>query len=287
MRDNFSTKTKEILAKRVTFKCSNPECRKPTIGPNSDRNKAILIGVAAHITAAAIGGPRFNAHLTPEERIDIDNGIWLCQNCATLIDKDTVKYSVKVLEQWKEQAEDEAFKALLQGNFENTPRADQMRPYAEAELKWTSGLKTNRGASPKTTEKYGDKPISVMQVIWYNYIFWNYQLKIYNNSSVGLYNLKIRQHLSNTYLKLKESLPKVNNLPPYRNLTLTAETSTYFEGTGQDANAIMKPRYPKQIQGLRLLLEYSSENRKTYYTELTLKGSDLMIAHLDSKPNDY
>ena len=56
MRDDFSAKTKEILAKRVTYKCSNPECKKPTIGPNSDPNKTVLIGVAAHITAASVGG---------------------------------------------------------------------------------------------------------------------------------------------------------------------------------------------------------------------------------------
>ena len=287
MRDDFSARTKEILAKRVTYKCSNPECKKPTIGPNSDPNKTVLIGVAAHITAAAVGGPRYNLDLTPEERVDIDNGIWLCQNCSTLIDKDTAKYSVDLIGRWKAQAEDEAFKALQQRNFEDTPKADQTRPYAEAELKWTSGFKRNQGASPKTNEKYGDTPISIMQVIWYNHISWNYALKIFNNSSVGLYNLKIYQHPSNTHFQLKEQLPKINNLPPYRDLALTAETSTYFEGTGEEANAIMKPFYPEQIQGLQLLLEYNGENRKTYYTELTLKGNDLLIAHVDGKPDDY
>jgi hypothetical protein len=89
----------------------------------------------------------------------LDNGIWLCQNCSTLIDKD-VKYSVEVINQWKVQAEDEAFKALQQKNFEDIPKADQIRPYAEAELKWTSTFKRNQGASPKTKEKYGDIPIS-------------------------------------------------------------------------------------------------------------------------------
>lgn len=54
-RDDFSTKTVEILAKRVTYCCSNPECRKPMIGPNV--NKTTSIGVAAHIRAAAPRGP--------------------------------------------------------------------------------------------------------------------------------------------------------------------------------------------------------------------------------------
>lgn len=39
-RDDFSRQTIEILAKRVTYCCSNPECRKATIGPNVNKNKA-------------------------------------------------------------------------------------------------------------------------------------------------------------------------------------------------------------------------------------------------------
>ena len=30
MRDDFSAATKELLARRVGFKCSNPGCRQPT-----------------------------------------------------------------------------------------------------------------------------------------------------------------------------------------------------------------------------------------------------------------
>ncbi|TWI85873.1 hypothetical protein IQ13_1042 [Lacibacter cauensis] len=287
MRDDFSAKTKEILAKRVTYKCSNPDCRKPTIGPNSDPNKTVLIGVAAHITAASVGGPRYNSDLTQEERADIDNAIWLCQNCSTLIDKDTAKYSVSLLEKWKIDAEDEAFKALQQKNYTDTPKADQSRPYAEAELIWTHGFKRPQGASQKTNEIYGNTPISIMQVIWYNHIAWNYELKIYNNSSVGLFNLKLHHHHCNSFFHLKEKLPKINNLPPYRDLSLRAETSKFFEGTGEEANQIMKPHFPDQLQGLRLLLEYIGEDRKTYFTELTLNGNTLTIVHLDEKPNDY
>jgi len=36
VRDDFDLKTKEILAKRVGYRCSNPGCRKLTSGPRSD-----------------------------------------------------------------------------------------------------------------------------------------------------------------------------------------------------------------------------------------------------------
>lgn len=39
-RDDFNKQTIEVLAKRVTYCCSNPECRKATIGPNINKNKA-------------------------------------------------------------------------------------------------------------------------------------------------------------------------------------------------------------------------------------------------------
>ena len=104
MRDEFPTKTKELLARRVGFRCSNPKCRKATSGPDSTGTKAVSIGVAAHIAAASKGGPRFAAS-TPDERMAATNGIWLCQSCAKLIDSDLAKYTREVLLDWKETAE--------------------------------------------------------------------------------------------------------------------------------------------------------------------------------------
>lgn len=105
MRDEFSTKTKELLARRVGFRCSNPKCRKATSGPDSTDSGAVSIGVAAHIAGASAGGPRFDATLTPDERTSAANGIWLCQICAKLIDSDLAKYTKEVLLDWKETAE--------------------------------------------------------------------------------------------------------------------------------------------------------------------------------------
>jgi len=105
MRDDFPLPTKELLAERVAYRCSNPECRQVTSGPQKDPTKSINIGVAAHITAASAGGPRFNPSMTPDERRSAGNGIWLCQSCAKLVDNDPTRYGVDVLHRWKELAE--------------------------------------------------------------------------------------------------------------------------------------------------------------------------------------
>src|SRR5436309_1512680 len=112
MRDDFLTATKEQLARRVAFKCSNPACRRTTSGPHTFVSASVSIGVAAHITAASPGGPRFDPVLASNERSAIENAIWLCQSCAKLIDADPVRYTVPVLTSWKEAAESAARREL-------------------------------------------------------------------------------------------------------------------------------------------------------------------------------
>lgn len=112
MRDNFSANVKRTLANRVGHICSSPDCLRPTSGPSSNEEKAINLGKAAHITAAASEGPRYDASLTAEARSSISNGICLCSRCADLIDKDADRYPVDLLNKWKSDAEARAFKAI-------------------------------------------------------------------------------------------------------------------------------------------------------------------------------
>ncbi len=104
-RDDFALDVKDILAKRVGMRCSNPNCRQPTSGPQEDPAKILNIGVAAHITAAAAGGPRYDKKLTAAERRSPENGIWLCQNCGKLADNDVQRYPTDLLRQWKQHSE--------------------------------------------------------------------------------------------------------------------------------------------------------------------------------------
>lgn len=81
------------------------------------RDKIADIGVAAHICAAAEGGPRYDPSMTPEQRSNIDNCIWLCQTHAKLIDSDTATYTVEELRRWKEKAEQDAALALQKPDY--------------------------------------------------------------------------------------------------------------------------------------------------------------------------
>ena len=101
MRDDFSQSVKDLLANRVGWKCSNPNCRKVTRGAGVEKTNIINIGVAAHITAASKGGPRYDKNITVQERKSFENGIWLCQSCSKLIDSDEIRYTVDELKRWK------------------------------------------------------------------------------------------------------------------------------------------------------------------------------------------
>lgn len=118
LRDDFSLKTKEELAKRVAYRCSNPQCRKTTIGPKENNYGTVNIGEAAHICAASPGGARYDEDMTSKERSSVNNGIWLCRNCAALIDRDKNHHTVELLRAWKQLAEIEANQNVLNsGNY--------------------------------------------------------------------------------------------------------------------------------------------------------------------------
>lgn len=112
MRDDFSQSVKKAVAERVGNRCSNPDCRALTSGPQIDDSKSLNLGVAAHISAASSGGPRYDRNLSMEIRCSAGNAIWLCQSCGKLIDNDPRRFHAELLRSWKGRAEAEAREAI-------------------------------------------------------------------------------------------------------------------------------------------------------------------------------
>lgn len=136
-KDDFKSATVSLLAKRVGHKCSNPDCRTPTSGPATDSSAANL-GVAAHMTAASPGGPRYDVALSSDQRSAGENGLWLCQQCSRLIDVDPGSYGVARLRDWKEFAESAAslelrgFDVVQSRSF---PKLETMMPALISEMR--------------------------------------------------------------------------------------------------------------------------------------------------------
>lgn len=106
-RDDFPKPVADALGKRAAYICSNPDCHVLTIAPSDEsESKFLYIGKAAHICAAAPGGPRYVVEMTPEERKAASNGIFLCSNCADMIDKNGgIDFPIHRLRRWKDDHE--------------------------------------------------------------------------------------------------------------------------------------------------------------------------------------
>jgi len=110
MRENFSQTTIRDLRDRAGNVCSFPGCHKPTSGPSDESDtQTSNTGVAAHICAASQGnGARRRLNIS---KFDVNllssiiNGIWMCQTHAKLIDTDEVRFTVEMLQRWRELAE--------------------------------------------------------------------------------------------------------------------------------------------------------------------------------------
>jgi len=122
-RDEFTEKTKRQIGRRAGWLCSDPSCRRDTIGSNSDGTGEINLGTAAHICAAAPEGPRYDPNQTREQRRSPDNGIWMCRLHGTAVDAKDSKFTVQLLREWKAQAQKDSWRRVLYHDVPHGPAA--------------------------------------------------------------------------------------------------------------------------------------------------------------------
>ena len=123
--------------------CSYPWCNQRTSGSTSDGKDVIRVGVAAHICAAAPGGPRYDPGMSSVERSSAGNGIWLCETHARAADSGDPQFTVDAMRSWKKQAQRKSFHGVMGhpvpvgGTAENPSeeeRSARLRAAAAADL---------------------------------------------------------------------------------------------------------------------------------------------------------
>ena len=197
-RDEFSESTKRVVAARVSHRCSNPECRAPTAGPQVEAGRTLNVGVAAHISAAAPGGPRYDPALSSEQRSDITNAIWLCQNCAKLIDNDAQRFATRVLAAWKELAE-----AVAQAEIGKTQGPSRL---VEIQDKWVDSDYPTQLGMTKQLESDGftvnwrsaNEEAKLVDIEGWEYVIMErdgarYRLKIHDHPVIGGYLVLLKK----------------------------------------------------------------------------------------------
>lgn len=272
-RDDFTSKTIDILAKRVGYLCSNPACRRHTVGTNEVPEKPTILGVASHITAASAGGARYDDTFTPEQRKHIDNGIWLCPSCSVLIDKDPIKYPKELLVDWKLKAEEESGKRLS-GEIKNLPIG---KPIIETDLIWIGGGRKNNGLSDKNPyEEHNGRRIYISgnKPIMFWTVYWNFTFLIYNNSNSGAYNMQV-ESIGDTHFSNLDKLPKINNLPPLQNIDLCAKYENFIEADYSVADDMLKSKIPPDFNKLKLKIKYLDEQRNQHFTIVEFNNGEI------------
>ena len=99
-RKNISHKTLRFLYAKSGNNCAFPQCKAPIF-----EEDGLLTGECCHIQAISIGGARYNAKMTDDERNAEDNLVLMCSRHHTIIDSDTKTYTAKRLQQIKREHE--------------------------------------------------------------------------------------------------------------------------------------------------------------------------------------
>lgn len=101
----FPQKIAEKLAYNSAYICNYPGCNALTAGPTlSNQHLANKIGEAAHIEGEKQGSARYKPNNAMTQ--DISNGIWLCANCHTMIDKNNgADFTTLEIKSWKAEHE--------------------------------------------------------------------------------------------------------------------------------------------------------------------------------------
>lgn len=119
---DFSKDTIQTLAFRSGLICNNPSCQTITTGPSDGNGPLKLkIGEAAHISAKKLGQARYDSLMSDAARASVNNGIWLCASCHTLIDKNIgADFTSTMLLGWKKSHED-LIRSLLHSHRSPVP----------------------------------------------------------------------------------------------------------------------------------------------------------------------
>ena len=99
-----------------------------TVAGSEDRKSGLtLIGIAAHITAAASGGPRYDPLMGHDERSSESNGIWTCQTHGKFVDDNPSVCTTDELQRWKRLHEKWVFDRVASGAELSQPGISRIR----------------------------------------------------------------------------------------------------------------------------------------------------------------
>lgn len=126
------------------------------------------------------------------------------------------------------------------------------------------------------------EPIPIPYAVYDFEFYWNFKLRIKNNSSKTAYNIKIEKifKTENDYL---QKMDEIASLREGEIIELDYKLRHRASKSGGEANLFLN-HFPGHIERLEILVSYTNESRKVFYTKFIATKNSKTNEHLIWKP---
>ena len=127
-----------------------------------------------------------------------------------------------------------------------------------------------------------EEPIPVTYAVYDYEFYWNYKLRIKNNSSKTAYNIRIEKiyKTTNDYL---QKMDEIASLKEGETIELDYNLRHRASKNGEQAKQFLN-HFPGHIEQLEILVSYTNESRKVFYTKFIATKGSKSNEHLLWKP---
>lgn len=127
-----------------------------------------------------------------------------------------------------------------------------------------------------------EEPIPVPYAVYDFEFYWNYKLRIKNNSSKTAYNIKIEKIVktANDYL---QKMDEIVSLKEGEIIELNYNLRYRASKNGGQANQFLN-HFPGHLEQLEILVSYTNESRKVFFTKFIATKTSKTNEHLIWRP---
>lgn len=127
-----------------------------------------------------------------------------------------------------------------------------------------------------------NNPIPIADAVYELEFYWNYKLRIKNNSSNTAYNIKIEKIFKtvNDYL---QKMDGIASLKEGETIELDYILKYRTSKNGEQAKQFLSC-FPGHIKQLEILVSYTNESRRVFYTRFIATKSSKTNEHLIRRP---
>lgn len=133
-----------------------------------------------------------------------------------------------------------------------------------------------------STSQDHQEPIPVPYVVYDFEFYWNYKLRIKNNSSKTAYNIKIEKIIKNANDYLQK-LDEIESLKEGDLIELDYNLRHKASKNSAQANQFLS-RFPGHLEQLEILVSYANESRKIFFTKFIATKNSKTNQHLIFRP---